>query len=173
MMNSAGLSVRETRTEDDPQIREVLVSAFQGTAEANLVERLREDRLVIRELVAVLGGRVVGEILFSRLDLMIDDRSIAAAALAPVAVIPTEQGQGIGSALIVEGLRSLTDDGIEAVIVLGDPSYYLRFGFSRDLTRKLESAYPGETFMALELVAGVLSGTSGVVNYPDAFAAVE
>jgi putative acetyltransferase len=60
--------------------------------------------------------------------------------------------------------------GIEALIVLGHPSYYPRFGFSAGLARKLASPFAGSAFMAMELRPSALSGTKGSVTYPKAFA---
>ena len=71
--------------------------------------------------------------------------------------------------LIETGLESLRDRGYEAVIVLGRPNYYPRFGFSLALTTSLAAPFSGRAFMGLELVPGSLSGSKGSVKYPDAF----
>ena len=86
-----------------------------------------------------------------------------------MAVQPELQNQGIGSKLVEEGSRTVRERGIEAVIVLGHPAYYPRFGFSADLARRLAAPFSGEAFMALELVPGALDGSMGSVSYPAAF----
>src|SRR5580700_6464579 len=101
----------------------------------------------------------------------IDDpgASIAAVALAPMAVLPAHQRKGIGQTLIRSGLDSLRDRDERIVIVLGHPDYYPRFGFSAEKARSLESPFPPEAFMAMELISGALDGIRGKVRYPAAF----
>lgn len=144
-------------------------AAFGGEFEAQLIERLHRDSLVVTSLVAIERADVVGHILFSELPAEIDGRAVSAAALAPVAVRPDRQRQGIGARLIAEGLERVRERGCTAVIVLGHPEYYPRFGFSAALASKLNSPFPGDAFMALELVPGALAGTRGSVRYPAAF----
>ena len=144
-------------------------AAFAGEDEAGLVERLRADGLVRLSLVAVDGGEVIGHVLFTALPVEVDGRAVDALALAPLAVRPDRQGEGIGSRLMEAGLVELKRRGHGAVIVVGHPGYYPRFGFSADLARKLASPFPGEAFMALELIAGALAGKAGAVRYPPAF----
>ena len=74
-----------------------------------------------------------------------------ALALAPVGVRPEHQGRGIGSALIREGLDRARDEGWTAVFVLGDPTYYQRFGFNVDAARGYTCVYAGEYFMVQAL----------------------
>jgi putative acetyltransferase len=125
--------------------------------------------LVLVERVALDAGEIVGHILFSRLGVEIEGRVVRAAALAPMAVSPDRQRQGIGSRLVQDGLAELRSIGCEAVIVLGHPGYYPRFGFSAALAEKLAAPFRGEAFMALELMPGALDGHAGSVTYPDAF----
>ena len=113
--------------------------------------------------------QVVGHILFSRMSIETGTGPIPAAALAPVAVLPDHQRRGIGEQLIRCSLDLLRDQGERIVIVLGHPDYYSRFGFSSDNARFLESPFPPEAFMALELSPGALDGTRGKVRYPAAF----
>lgn len=144
-------------------------AAFGGDDEAALVERLHHDGLVVVSLVAVEGGDVVGHILFSDLAVEMDGRPVAAVALAPLAVRPDRQRRGIGGQLIREGLRRIRDKGRTAVIVLGHPDYYRRFGFSGTLASRLRAPFAGPAFMALDLVPGALAGRTGSVRYPAAF----
>ena len=162
--------VRAEAPADLPAIREVHTQAFGQADEAQLVERLREDGDFVASLVAERDGGIVGHVLFSQLQIVALDREIAAAALAPVAVRPLFQRQGLGSTLIRAGLKRCRELGIEAVVVLGHPSYYPRFGFSAVLAERLTAPYSGPAFMALELVPDCLA-SGGAVHYPPAFGA--
>lgn len=144
-------------------------AAFGGELEAKLVERLRREGLALVSLVAIDVDEVVGHILFSELAVEIDGKPIAAASLAPMGVLPHRQRQGIGSQLVRTGLERLRQGIVAAVVVVGHPDYYPRFGFSAALARKLASPYAGEAFMALELTLGALAGSRGSVRYPAAF----
>jgi putative acetyltransferase len=119
--------------------------------------------------VAELDGRIVGHILFSRMWINTSSGLLSAVALAPVAVLPGHQRKGIGSLLVQRGLELSRDRDEEIVIVVGHPDYYPRFGFSPAQARTLESPFPREAFMALELRPGVLDGIQGSVVYPPAF----
>ena len=143
-------------------------AAFGSDAEGALIAQLRDDGLVLVERVALDAGELVGHILFSRLDVEIEGRAVRSAALAPMAVRPDRQRHGIGSRLVQDGLAELRRIGCEAVIVLGHPGYYPRFGSSA-LAEKFDAPFRGEAFMALALMPGALDGHAGSVTYPDAF----
>jgi putative acetyltransferase len=166
------LIVRPRAIIDDNVITRVNDVAFGTPDEARLIRALREANAAAIELVAIDNARIVGHILFSVLDVAIDNRVVKALALAPMAVGPSYHRQGIGSALVHTGLEQARADGWEAVIVLGHPRYYPRFGFAAAQTRHLEAPYSGEAFMALELRPGALDGQRGRVVYPAAFAMV-
>jgi len=144
-------------------------AAFGGADEADLVDRLRADGHALVSLVAELGSHIVGHCMFSRMWIDTSAALVAAVALAPVAVYPNHQCQGIGRRLIQRGLELLRDHGEKVVIVVGHPAYYPRFGFSTLSTECLESPFPREAFMALELTVGALEGIRGSVVYPPAF----
>ncbi len=163
------ITIREEIQDDRPAIREVNALAFGSTEEADLVDRLRADGLVLASLVACDDGEVVGHILFSTLPIETAGRGVKAASLAPMAVRPERQRQGIGSALVRRGLEVCRALGLDGVVVLGHPSYYPRFGFSAEGARRLEAPFSGPAFMSLELVPGALDGVSGRVRYPPAF----
>ena len=163
--------------DDIDAIRAVNVAAFGQAAEADLVDALRSSGDVLLSLVACPGDGddVVGHILFSRVTIGREHADpIPAVALAPMAVLPWWQKQGVGSQLVVAGLDQLRERGERIVIVLGHPPFYPRFGFSAALARPLQSAYSnaGDAWMALELVPGALTDVHGVVTYPAAFAGV-
>lgn len=151
-------------------IRTVERVAFGREDEARLVDRLREDGDLVVELVATTGKDVVvGHVAFSHLPVWsTDGKVVQAAALAPLAVLPQHRRAGIGAALVKAGLGLCEEQGIAGVVVLGDPAYYARFGFSSALARHLRAPFSGEAFMALELVPGALRG-DGEVRYAKAF----
>jgi putative acetyltransferase len=120
-------------------------------------------------LVAEAEDEIVGHILFSRMWIDTQEDAIAAAALAPMAVLPAYQRQGIGSLLVRQGVNLLREREERVILVLGHRTYYPRFGFSAEKARFLESPFPRDAFMALELVPGVLDGVHGGVRYSPAF----
>jgi putative acetyltransferase len=150
-------------------IHSVNQAAFGRPDEATLVDSLRSEGVVLASVVAELEERIVGHILFSRMSIETDGASIPAAALAPMAVSPKHQRQGIGGRLIRHGLDLLRRSGERIVVVLGHPDYYPRFGFSTGKARSLESPFPPDAFMAMELSPGALDGIRGKVKYPAAF----
>jgi putative acetyltransferase len=161
--------IRERQPADDAEIRRLNDAAFGGPYEATLIEDLRSAGLAVVELVACDDPDITGHILFSRLDVTMDGKAVRALALAPVAVLPARQRGGIGGALVREGLARARRLDWQAVILLGHPEYYPRFGFSPALAGKLQAPFSGEAFMALELETGVLAGEKGRVVYPAAF----
>lgn len=161
--------IRERTAADDEEIRRLNDLAFGGTFEATLVGELRDALLDAVELVAVADGLIVGHILFSALTMMMDDEAIPTLALAPMSVHADHRRMGIGSALVQAGLALAARREWQAVIVLGHPDYYPRFGFSAELASGLDAPFEGDAFMALELVDGALDGEDGLVIYPAAF----
>ena len=164
--------IRPETEHDFTAIQQVNRLAFDRDAEAQLVNDLRAGGYVNLSLIAELEGQIVGHILFSDLQIIGPAETLSALALAPVAVLPNYQRRGIGSQLIRRGLELCQQQGHRIVLVLGHPSYYPRFGFSAALARKLDSPYAGDSFMALELVAGALDGVTGEVRYAPPFAGV-
>ncbi len=150
-------------------VRSIHEAAFGRPDEADLVDSLRSEGDVLLSLVAEVKQRIVGHVLFSRMSIETSQGPVTAAALAPVAVLPDYQRRGIGGQLIRCGLDLLRGRGEQIVIVLGHPGYYPRFGFSSEKARSLESPFPPEAFMAMELRSGALAGIRGKVRYPAAF----
>ena len=167
------MHIRPEEPDDAPAVATLNREAFGGDDEVEIIERLRADRLVAVSLVAIEDASLVGHILFSDLAVELDDRPVRSVALAPMCVRGDRQRQGIGSAMVRAGLDAVRDAGYTAVVVLGHPEYYPRFGFSADLAAKLASPFAGQAFMALELVPGALDGTRGSVTYPPAFGIAE
>lgn len=145
--------------------------AFEGEEEARIIEALTRDDLIVLSLVAMDGAEVAGHILFSRLDVTVDDKEIKAVALAPMAVLPDHQNKGIGSALVKRGGDLLAARGFEAILVVGHTDFYPRFGFTPETVRHIACPFQGlDAFMGLELKPGALAGESGLCRYPAAFA---
>jgi putative acetyltransferase len=161
------VSCRPERGEDAAAIRSILMAAFAGNAEADLVERLRRDGDLVLALVAEEEGTVCGYVAFPRLTVETDDGAHDAVGLAPVGVTPEYQRRGIGSALIRAGHRQLADAGERLVIVLGHPEYYPRFGFSAAAAAAFQAPWSGPAFMALALSPD--APIAGRVSYPRAF----
>jgi putative acetyltransferase len=160
--------IRYVRPADHAAIAQVVRDAFGQADEADLVAQLRADGDLVFELVAEEGGELCGHILFSRLWA---DRSGLYGALAPLAVSPARQGQGIGSRLVRAGLESAREFGCHGLLVLGEPAYYGRFGFSAQAAREVKSPFQGlDAFQALALEDAAFSGPLHVA-YPSAFAA--
>jgi putative acetyltransferase len=165
--------IRPENPGDHEAIRRVNRLAFGQEAEARLVDALRAEGYLRVSLVAAIGNQVVGHILFSDLPILTEAGLMPALSLAPMAVLPEFQGQGIGSALVRDGLAACRLQGHRIVIVVGHPHFYRRFGFSSERAKRLESPYAGEAFMAVELEAGALDGVTGRVEYPAPFAQVD
>lgn len=161
--------IRERTPADDEAIRRLNDVAFGGPYESQLVRELRAAELAMIELVAVEEKAIVGHILFSQLAVTLGDGRIKALSLAPVSVRPDRQRRGIGGGLVRRGLDLASEHGWQAVVVVGHPNYYPRFGFSVALARPLKAQFSGDAFMALELEPGALQGGVGRVVYPSPF----
>lgn len=147
-------------------IRALHVAAFPTPAEADLVERLRDDADARIALVAVLEGRVVGHVMFSRMA-----APFRALGLGPIAVLPAQRRAGIGATLIRAGIEQAKGAGYERICVLGAPGYYQRFGFSVAAAAAFQSRYAGPHLMLLALAAP-LPARDGRIEYAQAFAAL-
>jgi putative acetyltransferase len=156
------IEVRPENDWDHAAVRQINRLAFGQDGEARLVDALRGGGLAPVSLVAQVDGQVVGHIMFSDLKIATDKGDVPALALAPMAVLPEFQRQGIGSTLVRRGLELCKEQGRRIVVVLGHADFNPRFGFSAKLAECLESPYgSGPSHMAIELVAGALSGVAG------------
>lgn len=164
--------IRKELPDDRAAIREINVSAFQQSLEADIVDALRERCADVLSLVAVENDHIVGHILFSPARLEGQQGPLAGMALAPMAVLPEFQRMGIGSALVQKGLEELKDARCPYVIVLGHPQYYPRFGFERASAYGIRSQWegiPNDAFMILWLDTRLRDAFSGVARYRDEF----
>ncbi len=152
---------RHVRPDDAQAIDEVVSAAFGRRDEADLVRRLVEDDDCVFELVAEEDGKIVGHVLFSRME-----GPFSALALAPVSVVPERQGAGIGSKLIRGAIATIQGEGWDAIFVLGDPAYYTRFGFNARLAEGFSSPYAGPHFMVLPLAPALPTNTGELFHAP-------
>lgn len=145
-------------------------AAFESAAEAELVALLRRQARPVISLVAENDGVIVGHIMFSPV-LLARRPELKIMGLGPMAVSPQQQRKGVGSALVRAGLDECKKLGFSAVVVLGHPDYYPRFGFTPAAHFGLGCDYeaPDEAFMAIELQTGGLDGACGKVRYHAAF----
>lgn len=155
--------IRDEEPADKAAIRKVVEAAFGRPYEADLVDRLRDDSVCELSLIAVESDKILGHVLFSRMI-----APFRALGLAPVSVMPSRQGSGIGSRLVRTGLDRARRTGWQGVFVLGDPLYYGRFGFKNSTAAAFDCRYAGPHFMALAL-GDALPVAGGRVEYPSAF----
>jgi putative acetyltransferase len=169
------ITLRPETSKDYQDITRVNDSAFGQKNEEVIIESLRKNKNFIPELsiVAEKDEMIIGHILFFPIHIKSKDKSHESISLAPMAVLPEYQNQGIGGKLVRYGLEKCREKGFKSVIVLGHPQYYPRFGFEKgskwDIRPPFEA--PDEAFMAMELVEGGLKGVSGVAEYPDEYSA--
>jgi putative acetyltransferase len=165
------MEIRAEKLKDIAAVRSVNIEAFGRKYEADLVDRLRGVDYTF-SFVAVESEKIVGHIFFSPVEIerkCTDNLFIL--GLAPVAILPSHQRQGIGSLLIRYGLEACLRSGCKAVVVLGNPEYYSRFGFicAREKGFKCEYKVPDEAFMILELENDALARCSGIIKYRSEF----
>jgi putative acetyltransferase len=165
------LTIRIERPEDASPVRLVNQLAFGQPVEADLVERLRQAGTDSLSLVAE-DDMVVGHILFTSVVIESAGRRVLGLGLAPMAVVPDRQRQGIGSQLVKRGLAILRERGCPFVVVVGHPDYYPRFGFEPASKHGLVSQWesvPDAAFMVVVLDAHAMAGVSGVARYREEF----
>lgn len=190
------IDLRREQPQDAAAIREVERLAFGHDAEADLVDALRDAGAWALSLVAVEipqmdeaaaapdldwapgggEGRVEGHVLFTRVTVATpggDEMSLL--GLGPVAVAPWRRGEGIGTMLIEAGLELMRGGAYPAVVVVGSPKYYARFGFLPASQWGLH--YVGDAseddLMAVELSPGSLAGIRGLVRFRPEFAGIQ
>ncbi|WP_319459263.1 N-acetyltransferase [Micromonospora sp. RTP1Z1] len=161
------LRLRPEDPADEAPVARVLAAAFArpdvaSPPEVGLVEELRHSDAWIPELamVAEHGGEVVGYALLTRVRVRSDGGAAPALALGPVAVAPHRQRIGHGMAVVQAGLDAATELGERLVVVLGDPAFYQRFGFTRADRMGLSSPWSGlgEPWQALVLPPSTSDG---------------
>ena len=165
-------TVRMERPDDIDAVRRINEKAFRDTAEAKIVDTLRVECPDAVSLVAVEEDEVLGHIFYSPVFFGEGGPSIRGMGLAPMAVRPDRQRQGIGSMLVRAGNVVVRDRGYPFIIVLGHPGYYPRFGFEPASRHGLSCQWegvPDEAFMVLILDEAAMAGVSGTARYRDEF----
>ena len=155
---------------DIDAIRDVTVSAFKtleisSHTEQFIIEALRAAKSLTVSLVAEVDGRVVGHIAFSPVTISDGNRNWY--GLGPVSVLPKYQRQGIGKALIEEGLSRLKGLNAQGVCLVGHLDYYRKFGF-KNAPGLVHEGVPQEVFFALSFDGNIPQGT---VTFHEAFKA--
>jgi putative acetyltransferase len=163
------VNIRQEQPQDRAAIWRVNHDAFDRDDEADLVDALRDGGWSRLSMVAEVESAIVGHVLFSQLIVRTERGDVPGLALAPMAVLPQFQRQGIGSRLVRHALELCRQDGHRFVIVLGHPEFYPRFGFSSALAKPLRSPFTGDVWMAMELEPGALAGVAGDVIYAPPF----
>lgn len=166
-------TIRTENPQDYPSVYNLNTSAFKRKEEARLVDRLRLNNNFIPELsiVATIDKQIIGYILFTEILIVNGTNKTTSLALAPMSVMPEFQRKGIGAQLIYHGFEEAKKLGFKSVLVLGNSSFYSRFGFT--LTSKWAIIpplnFPEEAFMGIELEKDSLSKAKGHVKYPTEF----
>jgi len=173
------VNIRTEVKQDFKAVFEVIKNAFENEEysdhkEHYLVERLRSSDAFVPELslVAEVKNEIVGYILLTKIDIVdANANRYNSLALAPVAVLQTFQGNGIGGKLIETAHKKAKDLGFGSVVLLGHESYYPRFGYKRtkEFGIKLPFNVPDANCMAIELNENSLQDVNGIVQYPKEF----
>lgn len=138
--------IRLSTPEDIEAVVAMYPLAFPEEDLVPLVRDLLGDPGVAMSLVATVDGEIVGHVAFTTC--AVEGSNLAASLLAPLAVAPDRQRQGIGSALVHEGLARLGESNVDVVFVLGDPAYYGRLGFGQDSQVQPPYPLPAEWYVA-------------------------
>lgn len=167
--------IRTETPADYDQVREINIQAFGNREdEAHLVDRIRKSEGFIPylSLVAEAEGSIVGHLLLSKAAVINDEEPHEVIVLAPIAVRPTHQRQGVGKRLIDEGLLRCKELGFGLVLLIGHPTYYPKFGFkpARPIGLELKQFdVPDDVFMVYEVLENTRRRIEGELQYPKAF----
>lgn len=167
-----------TRETTDADLKDILFierQAFSSDKEAELTRAILADPSAkpLLSLIAFIENKPAGHILFTKGHLANTEGKVSISLLAPLAVIPRFQKQGIGGSLIKKGLELLLKSGVDLVFVLGHPEYYPRYGFAPASKLGFEPTYSvpeevADAWMVQELRPGIIGSVSGKVICCDA-----
>ncbi len=168
------MKIRIQTQGENQEVFQIHKRAFGRENEAELVDLIRESEQYVSDLSLVaetLDGKLVGHALLSEIFLEKEGETRILLGLAPISVLPEFQGEGVGQALIEEGIRLSRIKAYPGIIVLGHATYYPKFGFEKAAHFGISAPFdvPAENFLALELYPGGLVDFSGEIRYPDAF----
>ena len=161
------MEIRESLASELSSIGDLHLEAFgeeEGEQVSKLAVELASNSPSNFSLVALEEDSIIGNAVFSPVGIS-NHADLSGFILAPLAVSPSRQKQGVGSRLIKTGLDVLAKKQVDVVFVLGDPNYYGRSGFhtDHDVNPPYSLPYP-EAWQVLELKAGILKGVSGTVK---------
>jgi putative acetyltransferase len=163
------VTIRPEQSSDAPAVHRVHEAAFPTAAEADLVDRLRASGKAAVSLVAADDDRIVGHILFTPVTFD-PPADVIAFGLAPMAVLHDHEKLGVGRRLVQNGLAECHAKGACLVVVLGDPTYYGRFGFERASRHGLRNEFGAEeAFMVFMLEASCHPQPGTMVKYMQEF----
>ncbi|HUT31135.1 MAG TPA: N-acetyltransferase [Sedimentisphaerales bacterium] len=156
---------------DETAVRVLNEQAFGQPNEANIVDALRERGAVVLSMVATDNDKLVGHVLFTEAIVTDAHSPFRALGLGPMAVLPSYQRRGIGSSLLRGALDECRELEYDAVVVIGHPEFYPRFGFGPAKLKGIRCEFdvPDDAFMVLELREDALAGRTGVVKYQPEF----
>lgn len=173
------ITIRPEAMADRQAVNALVKAAFDTVSESDheehrLVERLRASEGFVPglSLVAVAdGGRIVGHILLTEVEVVTGTSAATSLAVAPLSVLPGYQGRGIGGTLLRKAHATAAALGYKSALLLGHKDYYPKFGYRKasDFGIAFPFDAPDDCCMAIELSPGGLAGVSGTVNYPPPF----
>ena len=168
--SSGGVSIRAECVAEVDAIADLNRAVFPTSVEARIVEELRTAAQPFISLVAEYEGAIVGHIAFSPVTLTPESKA-QVLGLGPMCVRADRQRQGIGGLLVTDGLERCRSLGATAVVVLGHPDYYPRFGFRPASGRRVACVYdvPDPVFMLLELRPNAMGDGPYIARYHQAF----
>lgn len=173
------VTIRAERPGELPTIMALVEKSFEHMEESDhqeqfLVERLHRSNTYVPELSLVAedhSGTLVGYILLTEVEIRSEESAATTLAVAPLAVAPDCQGQGIGGRLLTESHKIAASLGYGSAVLLGHKDYYPRFGYrkSSDYNITFPFEAPQECCMVIELFPDSLTDVRGIVHYPDCF----
>jgi putative acetyltransferase len=166
------VTIRPEHPDDIASVRALNETVFDRPTEAAIVDSIRATCPDAVSLVAVDDSQIVGHIFFSPVFVSGEGGTIQGMRLAPMAVLPERQRQGIGSKLVQAGIDAMHERNCPLIIVLGHPEYYPQFGFVPASQHGLSCQWdgvPDEAFMALILDEAIMTNVSGTIRYRDEF----
>ncbi|WP_125572016.1 GNAT family N-acetyltransferase [Lacticaseibacillus songhuajiangensis] len=173
------MNIMPVKASEYTQTQELVRRAFAESAhtdgdEYQLIARLRAEPDYLPQFDVVAKderGTIIGHAMLSQIAIVDGDKHTSALALAPLAVAPSQQGQGVGSALVNYLTAAATRAGYRAISILGDPAYYGRFGYVPASQFDVHASFevPDAYYMLKQLRPGALTDVRGVVQYQPAF----
>ncbi len=149
---------------DKPAVKDLTTRAFGRPDEADIIDQLERNGDVTLQMVAEMDGQIVGHILFYPMGVF---GKLGAVGLGPMSVDPWVQKEGIGKALVTEGIAMMKQMGAPIVFVLGHDWFYPKLGFTEEATADFSTPLKGPHFMANRMRFG--PPMSGRLIFPDAF----